>query len=81
MKPAQTFGNAVGGGRGDVESAAWKVAVAKYEVLEAFLAGVKRLDDGNAEMREMIAAVSKRVAEGPMGGSTGVGGMVGTMEL
>lgn len=81
MKPAQTFGNAVGGGRGDVESAAWKVAVAKYEVLQAFLAGVKRLDDGSAEIREMIAAVSKRVAEGPMGGSTGVGGMVGTMEL
>ncbi|MDI1492377.1 MAG: hypothetical protein OHK93_003591 [Ramalina farinacea] len=81
MKPAQTFGNAVGGGRGDVESAAWKVAVAKYEVLEAFLASVKRLDDESTEMREMIAAVSKRVAEGPMGGSTGVGGMVGTMEL
>ena len=81
MKPAQTFGNAVGGGRGDVESAAWKVAVAKYEVLEAFLAGVKKMDDGSAEKREMIAAVSKRVAEGPMGGSTSVGGMVGTMEL
>lgn len=81
MKAAQTFGNAVGGGRGDVESAAWKVAVAKYEVLEAFLAGVKRLDDGSAEMREMITAVNKRVAEGPMGGSTDVGGMVGTMEL
>ena len=80
MKPAQTFSNAVGGGRGDVEGAAWKVAVAKHDLLVRFREKLK-LIGGSPDMQSMIAAVDQRIAQGPMGGSSQVGGQVGTMEL
>lgn len=83
MKPAQTFSNLVGGGRGDVESAAYKIAVAKHDVLK--LAHAKLQDLGwvstHGDGRAIVAAVAKRVAQGPMAGTSEVGGRVGTMEL
>ena len=79
MKPAQTFGDAVGGGRGDVESAAWKVAVAKHEVLKQFHEKIK-LMGSSPDVQAMNTAVGQRLAQGPMGGSSQVGGRIGTME-
>ena len=81
LKPAQTFSNLVGGGRGDVESAAYKVAVAKHETLIQLH---KKLHDwvgSHPEAQQMLVTVGRRVAQGPMGGTTEVGGRVGTMEL
>ena len=81
IKPAQTFSNLVGGGRGDVESAAYQVAVAKHETLIHLHETLKRWVGGHPEAQEMLATVGRRVAQGPMGGSSEVGGRVGTMEL
>ena len=80
MKPATTFSNLVGGGNGDVESAAWKVAVAKHEVLIKLRDKLKMMN-GSPDLQDMITTVSQRIAQGPMGGLSQVGGQVGTLEL
>ena len=80
MKPATTFGNLVGGGRGDVESAAWKVAVAKHDILIKFRDNLKIMG-GTSDLQDMITAINQRIAQGPMGKSTQAGGHVGTLEL
>ena len=79
MKPAQTFSNAVGGGRGDVESAAWKVAVAKHDVLKHFHEKIKHMER-SPDVQAMITAVEQRITQGPMGGMSQAGGRIGTME-
>ena len=81
IKPAQTFSNLVGGGRGDVESAAYKVAVAKHETLIMLHEKLKDWVGNHPEAQQMLATVARRVAQGPMGGTSEVGGRVGTMEL
>ena len=81
MKPAQTFSNLVGGGRGDVESAAYKVAVAKHDVLRLLYDRLRDWVGNHPDAREMVATVGRRVSQGPMGGSSEVGGRVGTLEL
>ncbi len=80
LRPAQSFSNLVGG-RGDTESAAYKVAVHKYEVLELFYRELQGVASSTGKMEEIVAAVRKRLAQGPMGGVSDVGGNVGTMEL
>jgi len=80
LRPAQSFSNLVGG-RGDSESAAFKVAVRKYEVLELLHRELQGVADSTGQMGEIVAAVRKRLAQGPMGGVSDVGGNVGTMEL
>ena len=81
LKPAQTFSNLVGGGRGDVESAAYKVAVAKHETLKQLHVKLAIWVGNHSEAQEMLATVGRRVAQGPMGGTSEVGGRVGTMEM
>ena len=80
LRPAQSFSNLVGG-RGDTESAAYKVAVRKYEVLELLHRELHGVASSTGQMGEIVGAVRKRLAQGPMGGSSDVGGSVGTMEL
>lgn len=80
LKPAQTFSNLVGGGRGDVESAAWKIAVAKHHVLISFYGKLREMAD-SPEKQDMVETVRRRIAQGPMGGSSQVGGSVETMEM
>ena len=81
LKPAQTFSNLVSGGRGDVESAAYKVAVAKHKTLKQLHVKLAIWVGNHSEAQEMLATVGRRVAQGPMGGTSEVGGRVGTMEL
>lgn len=81
MKPAQTFSNLVGGGRGDVESAAYRVAVAKHDVLVLFHRELKGWVGSHHDAQDMVTTVSRRIAQGPMGGTSEVGGRIGTMEL
>ncbi len=81
LRPAKN-GSLVGGGRGDVKSAGYKIAVAKYEVLELLH---HQLEDGNwsssREKQEVLAAMARRLVQGPLGGMAPVGGRVETMEL
>ncbi|KAK4493959.1 hypothetical protein PRZ48_015145 [Zasmidium cellare] len=82
LKPPQTFANLVGG-RGDVESAAYKIASAKFDALRAFhgrLQGEVERSSGEG-YEEILATVGKRLAEGPLSREGEVGGRVGTLEL
>lgn len=81
MRPAQNFGSLVGGGRGDVEGAVYQIAAAKHDVLKLLHQRLKVWVAGGVEGQEMVAAVARRIAQGPMGGTSEVGGRIGTMEL
>ncbi|KAF6225480.1 hypothetical protein HO133_009480 [Letharia lupina] len=80
MRPPQSFGNLVSGGRGDVESAVYQIAAAKHDVLTLLHMKLKAWVGTRAEGQEMVAAVERRVMQGAMGGTGEVGGRVGTME-
>ena len=82
LKPPQTFANLVGG-RGDAESAAYKIAAAKFDALKAFhgrLAVEVERDPGQG-YEDILATIGKRLAEGPLSREGEVGGQVGTLEL
>jgi hypothetical protein len=76
LKPATSFSNLVGG-LGDAENAAYKVAMAKFDVLKAL--GQKLEEDGGRQ--DVLAMVRRRVGEGPWGVQGGVGSRIGTLEL
>lgn len=82
IRPAQTFNNLVGG-TGDSESAAYKVAMAKYDVLKVFHGKIQGLDLGhdNFRLQDILTLVEARIARGPMGGITEVGGRIATLDL
>ncbi|KAL8884018.1 MAG: hypothetical protein Q9215_007842 [Flavoplaca cf. flavocitrina] len=81
LRPAQTFSNLVGGGKGDVESAAYRVAAAKYDVLVSLKSRLQEYVAETGELQEVVGVVNKRLALGPMGGNSEVGGRIGTLEL
>ena len=80
LRPAQTFSNLVGG-RGDVESAAYTIATAKYDLLTLFYRHLKSVSRSESELRDIENAVKRRLAEGPLAGSSEVGARIGTLEL
>ena len=80
LRPAQTFTNLVGG-RGDSESAAYKVAAAKYDVLILLHQKLQDVAQDGGSLQDLVHAVGRRVAQGPLGGTSDVGGRIGTMEL
>ncbi|WPG99457.1 Hypothetical protein R9X50_00227100 [Acrodontium crateriforme] len=82
FSPAPSFSNIVGG-RGDTESAAYRVAAAKFEALQALHAHLGEVvartpGEGYEEIRE---TVGKRLAAGAMSREGEVGGNVATMEM
>ena len=81
MRPAQTFGSLVGGGRGDLGGAVYQIAAAKHDVLKLLHQRLRKWVETRGEGHEMVAAVGARVAQGPMGGTSEVGGRVGTLEM
>ena len=72
----RTFSNLVGG-HGDAESAAYKVAMAKFDCLRAFYERVKE----RREWRPVADAAKKRLEEGPWGRGAEVGGRIATLEM
>ena len=82
LKPPQTFANLVGG-RGDAESAAYKIALAKFDALGAFshrLAIQVEKQPGQG-FEEILATINKRLTDGPLNREGEVGGHIGTLEL
>lgn len=75
--PPQTFSGLVGG-MGDAESAAYKVAVAKFEALRALHDGLKAYPSKFGEIKALVANAAGR---GPWGSGSGVGANIATMEL
>lgn len=86
LKPAQTFSNLVGG-RGDSESAAYKIAIAKHDVLILLHRRLRDAQGANeapqdvAHWQDLLETIRRRIGQGPLGGSSEVGGRVGTLEL
>ncbi|KAK4930952.1 hypothetical protein LTR49_002719 [Elasticomyces elasticus] len=82
LKPAQTFTNLVGG-RGDSESAAYRIAAAKFEALRTLnsrlMAQAEKTPGEGYE--EIFGTIGRKLAEGPMSRVGEVGGSIGTMEL
>jgi hypothetical protein len=82
IKPPQIFANLVGG-RGDSESAAYKVASAKWDALKALhgaLVTQVELEPGQG-YEDILATLGKRLAEGPMSKEGEVGGRIDTVQL
>lgn len=82
LKPARSFANLVGG-RGDSENAAYKVALAKYDVLKALHERLQAAvaDEPEEGYEEILATLKRSVARGPWSHQGDVGGHVATMEL
>jgi len=76
-RPVQ-FSN-VGGGKGDIKNAAWRVAVAKYDVLVLFLKQLEQMDDSD-RVDVLVEAIGTIVALGPQGGRKPDEARVATME-
>nr|POF04285.1 hypothetical protein CFP56_22040 [Quercus suber] len=82
LKPPQSFANLVGG-HGDTESAAFKVAQAKFDALYALHVRlqVQVQQQPGEGYEEIVATLAKRLAAGPLSREGDVGGRVATMEL
>ena len=74
MRPARG-----GGGGGHVECPEYQIASAKHEVLTLFHQRLAQWVETRGEGQDMVAAVGRRVAQGPMGGMSEVGAQVGTI--
>ena len=81
LRPAQTFSNLVGGGKGDVESAAYRVAAAKFDVLLSLKPRLQEVAQETGQLQDVVAVINKRLALGVLGGNSDVGGSIGTVEL
>ncbi|KAI9758080.1 MAG: hypothetical protein M4579_003211 [Chaenotheca gracillima] len=77
FSPPRTFSNLVGG-RGDAESAAYKVAVAKFDLLGVSRQMLRKYPD---DAQELHAPADAAFARGPWGNEGDVGGRIGTMEM
>ena len=82
LSPSQSFANLVGG-RGDTESAAYKIALAKFDALRALHSRLMPLAEQQPEegYGEIVATLSKKLAQGPWNREGEVGGRIGTVEL
>ncbi|KAF2226473.1 hypothetical protein BDZ85DRAFT_50422 [Elsinoe ampelina] len=82
LKPARSFANLVGG-RGDVESVAYKVAVAKHETLKAMYSRLKSATEDEPEQayKDILETLRRSIARGPFSQEGEVGGRIATMEL
>ena len=71
------------GGRGDAESSAYKIASAKFDALRALNSRlmVQVEQQPGQGYEDILATISKRLAEGPMSREGEVGGRIGTLEL
>ena len=81
FRPPRLFSNLVGGGKGDVESAAYLVAAAKYATAKRLRDRVNELVEETGQFSDVVSALNRRLAVGIMGGTGEVGGRVGTLEL
>lgn len=75
-----TSGSLVGG-KGDTESVAYQVAVAKYDVIVLFHQKLKDVVQARPELRNIRIMLEERLVQGPTGGSSVMGGRVATLEF
>ncbi|MCJ1469493.1 hypothetical protein MMC07_008126 [Pseudocyphellaria aurata] len=78
---AATSSRSLVGGRGDIESAAYQVATAKYDVMSLFRQKLKDVVQARPKLQNILTKLEKTLAQGPNGGSSDVGGRIDTLEL
>lgn len=80
LSSSPAFDNLVGG-RGDTESAAYKVAVAKHDVITLFYQKLKSTPQEIEGLHDVVKALWARVVQGPSGGLPEVRPTIATLEL
>ncbi|GAM84145.1 hypothetical protein ANO11243_021380 [Dothideomycetidae sp. 11243] len=82
IKPARAFTNIVGG-RGDVDSVAYKIGMAKFDALKSLHDRLKVVAEAEPEpgYEQIIATLKKCVDRGPWTHAGEVGGRVATLDL
>ncbi|KAF4547109.1 Hypothetical protein D9617_59g026480 [Elsinoe fawcettii] len=82
LKPARSFANLVGG-RGDTESVAYKVAVAKHDTLRGMYNRLKSVTENETDQgyQDILETLRRSIARGPFSQEGEVGGRIATMEL
>jgi hypothetical protein len=81
FKPPQSYANFVGGGARDPESAVWRIATAKYDVLVALHDALKESSAQAEDFADIVRTLGQRVREGPWGPATQVGSRVDAIEM
>jgi hypothetical protein len=81
FKQPQTYANFVAGGAGDTESAVWRVASAKFDVLVALQAGLKKENGLMEGFSDLVRTIDRRVAAGPWEPPNQAGSRVDVLEL
>ncbi|KAH8702488.1 hypothetical protein BGW36DRAFT_372952 [Talaromyces proteolyticus] len=81
FKPPLSYSNFVAGGVGDVDSAVWRMATAKYDVLVDFYNALKRSSDQVDGFEDIIKTLEQRVRDGPQGPVVQVGSRVEALDL
>lgn len=83
LRRPMTFTNLVGG-RGDPESAAYRIAFAKWDLLILTHGKLKELVQrgrGDEMTQGLIVAMGRRLAEGPWGSDAGGGNRIASLEM
>lgn len=81
FKPPLSYSNFVAGGAGDPESAVWKLATAKYDVLVDLH---RKLKDSTAQVEgfeDIVQTLEQRIRDGPQGPAIQVGSRVEALDL
>lgn len=81
FKDPQTYANFVAGGRGDTESAIWRLATAKYDALVALESAIERIGGGTSGVEDLIRTLKHRVSQGPWGNTSQIGSRVDALEM
>ncbi|EEP79455.1 predicted protein [Uncinocarpus reesii 1704] len=81
FKDPQTYANFVAGGRGDSESAVWRIATAKYDALVALESSLEVIGGDTGGVDDVLRTMKRRVAQGPWGNTSQVGSRVDALEL
>lgn len=67
FKPPRSYSEFVAGGAADPQNAVWKIATAKYEVLNALYRSIQSIEDRNSDLEDIVRTLKKRVDDGPLG--------------
>lgn len=81
FKAPQTYANYVAGGAADPESAVWKIATAKFDVLLGLDSALRETSEKLEGLEDIIRTVERRVADGPWGPRQEVGSRIDALEL
>ncbi|KAL2786593.1 hypothetical protein BJX66DRAFT_27960 [Aspergillus keveii] len=67
FKPPRSYSEFVAGGAADPQSAVWKVATARYDVLVSLYRSLRNLEDQGSGFEDILQTLKKRVDDGPLG--------------